>query len=58
MPFSTPEISTTIARLRKFTQVDIQSQWRYSQEDITIAAITNIDSWQLATTNESKHIAW
>ncbi len=58
MQFSIPEISTTIQQLRKFTKIDIQNQWRYCQENISISALKNLDAWKLATTNERKHIAW
>ncbi len=58
MQFSIPEIFTTIEELRKLTQVDIQNKWRYWQGDIPITALENLDTWELATTNERKHIAW
>ncbi|MGD1716843.1 alpha-mannosidase [Dapis sp. BLCC M172] len=58
MQFSIPEISKTIQKLRKLTQVDIQNKWRYWQKDIPIIALKNLDDWDLATTNERKHIAW
>ena len=58
MKFSITEISTTIEQLRKLTQLDIQNKWRSCQEDIPITAVKNLDTWQLATTNEKKQIAW
>ena len=58
MQFSTLEIFTTIQQLRKLTQIDIQNQWRYWQDNIPINTLKNLDSWQLATTNEKKHITW
>ncbi|RQH16562.1 hypothetical protein D5R40_33965 [Okeania hirsuta] len=58
MQFSIREISTTIEKLRKLTQVDIQRQWRCQQRDIPLTALENLDTWELAVTNERKHIAW
>ncbi|MGB3508073.1 MAG: alpha-mannosidase [Microcoleaceae cyanobacterium] len=58
MQFSIPEISAAIEKLRQLTQMDIQRQWRYCQGDIPITALKNLDSWQLASINEKKHIAW
>ena len=55
MQFLSPEIFTIIQQLRKLTQLDIQNKWRSCQEDIPITAVKNLDTWQLATTNEKKH---
>ena len=58
MYFAIPEISAAIEKLRQLTLVDIQTQWRYCQEDIPINALENLDNWQLASINEKKHITW
>ena len=50
-------IFQTIEKLRHLTQIDIQTQWRYSSEDLPISAL-NISNCQPVQLNKKGYIVW
>ncbi|MEA5580292.1 alpha-mannosidase [Nodularia harveyana UHCC-0300] len=53
-------ILATIAQLRSFSQVNVQSGWRYQKCDRNITDITTspLSDWELVQLNGKEHIAW
>ncbi|MBW4619889.1 MAG: alpha-mannosidase [Cyanosarcina radialis HA8281-LM2] len=53
-------LETAIARLRQLTQIDVQTDWRYCAEDLSIdvAIESDISNWRSVTLNSKNHIAW
>lgn len=61
MSESSDPILTAIARLRQFTQVEIQTQWHYCQQELAIATALDSQQWQhwsIAPLKDRGHIAW
>jgi alpha-mannosidase len=54
------QISASIARLRKLSQVDTLASWRYCVADLPIEEITpsKFLNWSLVQLNPKGHIAW
>ncbi|WP_083602485.1 glycoside hydrolase family 38 C-terminal domain-containing protein [Hydrococcus rivularis] len=50
-------IAQTQEKLRQLTQIDVQTSWRYSSEDLSVEAIDPSD-WQLAQPNEKGYLCW
>lgn len=50
-------IAQTIARLRQLTQTNVQANWRYCEEDLSIDAIAP-DEWKIAEVNDKGYIVW
>ncbi|XHX76316.1 MAG: hypothetical protein RBJ76_17965 [Stenomitos frigidus ULC029] len=62
-PVSAPanQLSEAITRLRSLTQISIQADWRYCDEDLPIAQATQPETWHdwaIAPLNEKDHLAW
>jgi alpha-mannosidase len=60
-PLSDSPLDTTIAHLRRLTQVSVQSTWRYCDVDLDRYTALNSaiwDTWAIAPTNAKDHIAW
>ncbi|MBD2138549.1 alpha-mannosidase [Anabaena sp. FACHB-1237] len=53
-------ISAIVEQLRYYCQIDIQSQWRYLQnQNITdISLLPNLQDWLQVELNEKNHIPW
>jgi len=50
-------ISATVEKLRRLSQVDVQSGWRYCDSDSAVSSV-NICNWPVAKLNVKGHIAW
>ncbi len=60
-PLSDSPLDTTIADLRRLTQVSVQSSWRYCDADLDRDTALNLatwDTWEIAPTNAKDYIAW
>jgi alpha-mannosidase len=61
VPASHTQIAEAIAKLHQLTQVNVQTNWRYCLEDLSIAEATSGTQWQswtIADLNAREHIAW
>jgi alpha-mannosidase len=50
-------ISATVEKLRRLSQVEVQSGWRYCDSDSAVSSV-NICNWPVAKLNVKGHIAW
>ncbi|WP_445245089.1 alpha-mannosidase [Microcoleus sp. OTE_8_concoct_300] len=50
-------ISATVEKLRRLSQVEVQSGWRYCDSDSAVSSV-NICNWPVAELNGKGHIAW
>ncbi len=50
-------ISATVEKLRRLSQVEVQSGWRYCDSDSAVSSV-NICNWPVAKLNVKRHIAW
>jgi alpha-mannosidase len=50
-------ISATVEKLRRLSQVEVQSGWRYCDSDSAVSSV-NICNWPVAKLNGKGHIAW
>jgi hypothetical protein len=50
-------ISVTVEKLRRLSQVEVQSGWRYCDFDSAVSSV-NICNWPVAELNGKGHIAW
>jgi len=60
-PALASSLQTTLNRLRKLNTVDIQSTWRWYDQDIAVAEVSNrsvTEDWKIAPLNNRQHIAW
>ena len=54
-------ISQTIAALRQLTQVNVQANWRFCNQDLPIAQAVdpqNWNTWAIAEMNAKQHLPW
>ncbi len=54
-------LSNSIKKLRALTQINIQHNWRYCLEDLSVAVATEFEqwkNWQTAELNEKEYIVW
>jgi alpha-mannosidase len=56
----TDSLTDAIAHLRSLTQLSIQSQWHFCQEDLPVeqALMADWSTWAIAPLNDRAHIAW
>ena len=52
------KVESIITRLRNLTELDIQNDWYYTEDNLDQAAIEIDPTWQKATTNENKYLVW
>jgi alpha-mannosidase len=50
-------LSATVEKLRRLSQVEVQSGWRYCDSDSAVSLV-NICNWPVAELNGKGHIAW
>jgi len=50
-------LSATVEKLRRLSQVEVQSGWRYCDSDSAVSSV-NICNWPVAQLNGKGHIAW
>ncbi|MEG4288461.1 alpha-mannosidase [Microcoleus sp. C2C3] len=50
-------LSATVEKLRRLSQVEVQSGWRYCDSDSAVSSV-NICNWPVAELNGKGHIAW
>ena len=50
-------ISATVEKLRRLSQVEVQSGWRHCDSDSAVSSV-NICNWPVAELNGKGHIAW
>ena len=50
-------ISKVVEKLRRLSQVEVQSGWRYGDSDSAVSSLS-ICNWPVAELNEKEHIAW
>ena len=50
-------LSATVEKLRRLSQVEVQSGWRYCDSDSAVSSV-NICKWPVAELNGKGHIAW
>jgi len=50
-------ISATVEKLRRLSQVEVQSGWRFCDSDSAVSLV-NICNWPVAELNGKGHIAW
>ena len=51
----------SIQKLRALTQINVQTNWRYSLQDLPVAVATDLEQWQnwsIAELNEKEYIVW
>ena len=50
-------LSATVEKLRRLSQVEVQSGWRYCDSDSAVSSVNNCN-WPVAELNGKGHIAW
>ncbi|MCY7385781.1 MAG: hypothetical protein LH628_25095 [Microcoleus sp. CAN_BIN18] len=50
-------ISKVVEKLRRLSQVEVQSGWRYGDSDSAVSSLS-ICNWPVAELNGKGHIAW
>ncbi len=58
VPPASNNIFEVVEKLRRLSQVEVQSGWRYCDSDSAFSAEVNICNWPAAELNEKGHIAW
>ncbi|MGH2416334.1 MAG: hypothetical protein ACRDEA_22105, partial [Microcystaceae cyanobacterium] len=55
--FSAAQITQTLEKLRFLTQLDVQANWRYCPQDVSIPSIDSSD-WEIAQPNDKGYLTW
>ncbi len=58
MPPASNNISEVVEKLRRLSQVEVQSGWRYCDADSSAVGSVGISNGEVVELNEKRHIAW